>query len=102
LAVGLGLLHDARAKEYFVATLRGDGTLYERGGAAMAMGVLRMSDAVTDLVDVYRDPKQLELVRAFCVVALGLIADPSPVPKLSRFSADNNYGLSIDPLNEVL
>jgi HEAT repeat protein len=102
LAVALGLLHDPAAKANLVKTLRSEGTIYERGGAAMALGVLRMNESVTDLVDVYRDRKEQELVRAFSVVALGLIADPSPVPKLARFAIDNNYSLAVDPLNEVL
>jgi HEAT repeat protein len=103
LAVGLGLMQDPRARAWLVATLkRGDGTVYERGGAAMALGVLRLNEAVPDIVDVYRDKNEQEMVRAFAVVSLGLIADPSPVPKLSRFAIDNNYTLAIDPLNEVL
>jgi HEAT repeat protein len=102
LAVALGLLHDPAAKAYLVKTLRADGTIFDRGGAAMAMGVLRMNESVTDLVDVYRNRKEQDLVRAFSVVALGLLADPSPVPKLARFSIDNNYSLKADPLNEVL
>ncbi len=102
LAVALGLLHDRRARTYLVETLRGDGPLYDRGGAAMALGVLRMSRAVPDLLDVARDKKQMDLVRAFSVVALGLIADTSAVPKLARFAVDHNYTLTADPLNEVL
>jgi len=103
LAVALGLMHDPRSKNWLVATLkRPDATVYERGGAAMGLGVLRLNEAVPDIVGVYRDKKENEMVRAFAVVSLGLIADPSPVPKMSRFSIDNNYTLAIDPLNEVL
>ena len=102
LAVALGLLHDPAAKTWLVKTLKSDGSVFERGGAAMAMGVLRMNEAVPDLAGIYDDKKEQDLVRAFAVVALGLIADPSPVPKLARFSIDNNYSLSVDPLNEVL
>jgi len=36
------------------------------------------------------------------IVALGILADPSEIPKLARFSIDNNYGVTVDPLNEVL
>jgi HEAT repeat protein len=103
LAVALGLMHDPRSKAWLVATLKkNDATVYERGGAAMGLGVLRLNEAVPEIVDVYRDKKEHEMVRAFAVVSLGLIADPSPVPKLSRFAIDNNYTLAIDPLNEVL
>ena len=68
----------------------------------MAMGVLRMNEAAPEIADVYRNKKEQDMVRAFSVVSLGLIADPSPVPKLSRFAIDNNYTLAVDPLNEVL
>jgi len=103
LSVALGLIHDPRAKLFLEKTLKQkDATIYERGGAAMAMGVLRMNEAVMTIVDVYRNKKEQDMVRAFAVVSLGLIADPSPVPKLARFSIDNNYTLTVDPLNEVL
>ncbi len=103
LAVGLGLMHDPRSKAWLLATLKKqEGTVYERGGAAMALGVLRLDGAAPEIVNVYRDKGEKEMVRAFAVVSLGLIADPSPVPKLSRFAIDNNYTLAIDPLNEVL
>jgi HEAT repeat protein len=103
LSVALGLMHDPRAKTYLLNTLRQkDATIYERGGAAMAMGVLRMDEAATAIVEVYRNKKEQDMVRAFAVVSLGLLADPSPVPKLARFSIDNNYTLTVDPLNEVM
>jgi len=103
LSVALGLMHDPRAKTYLVETLKkSEATIYERGGAAMAMGVLRMNEAATSIIDVYRNKHEQDMVRAFAVISLGLLADPSPVPKLTRFSIDNNYMLSIDPLNEVL
>ncbi len=103
VAVALGLLHDPSARNYLTDLMRsGDGTIYERGGAAMSMGVLRLNASVPDLLAVYGDAKEQELVRAFAMVALGLLGDPSPVPKLARFAIDNNYSVSVDPLNEVL
>jgi HEAT repeat protein len=104
LAVALGMLHDPRAKTYLVDTLRGADTFYERGSAALALGALRCSAAALDLEAVYRDSKEKDILRAFAVVALGEIADPAPIPKLTRFSIDGNYDSSskIDPLNEVL
>jgi len=100
--VALGLLHDPQAEAFFKEVLRGDGSLYERSSAAMSLAVLRINTAMPDLVEVYRDPHEKDMVRAFSVVALGVLADPSPVPKLSRMSIDNNYSISVDPLNEVL
>jgi HEAT repeat protein len=104
LAIALGMLHDPKAKSYLVDTLRGADTFFEKGSAALALGALRMSAAVPDLEVVARDGKSEEMLRAFTLVALGDIADPSPVPKLSRFSVDGNYdaAVRVDPLNEVL
>ncbi len=102
LAIALGLLHDPAARRYLKETLHGDGSIYERGSAAMAFGVLRRNESVTDLLGVYRNKKDQDLVRAFAVVSLGVLADPSPIPQLARFSIDNNYTIGMDPLNEVL
>ena len=102
LAVALGLLHDPEARRFLTETVEGDSTIYERGSAAMALGVLRMNKAVPVLKRVYENKKEQEMVRAFAVVALGVLVDPSHLPKLSRFSIDSNYTIGIDPLNEVL
>lgn len=102
LAVSLGLLHDPEGRAFLVRTLNGEGTIYERGTAAMSLGVLRLNDSAPDLLAVYRNRKEQDIVRAFAIVALGVLADPSPVPKLARFAADNNYAVSVDPLDEVL
>ncbi len=104
LAVALGLLRDPTAKTYLVETLRAADTFYERSSAAFALGALRYPSAVQDIEVVYRDVKEKDMLRAFAVVALGEIADPSPVPKLARFSIDGNYDASqkVDPLNEIL
>ncbi len=103
LAVGLGLLHDPMARTFLIETVRDTkATIYERGSAAMSIGVLRLNSAATDLLDVYGNKKEQDLVRAMAIVALGILADPSEIPKLARFSIDNNYGVTVDPLNEVL
>jgi hypothetical protein len=41
-------------------------------------------------------------MRAYAVVALGILADPTDPPKLARFSIDHDYSLVNDPVNEVL
>ncbi|MCE9634178.1 MAG: HEAT repeat domain-containing protein [Planctomycetes bacterium] len=102
LAVGLGLLHDAKARDWFFATLRGGGTIYERGGAAMALGLLRVNESVPLLVGVWQNRKEQDIMRAYAVVALGVLADPSDPPKLAQFAIDGDYSLTNDPLNEVL
>jgi HEAT repeat protein len=102
LGVALGLLKAPEAAQYFRDTLKGDGSLYERSSAAMSLAVLRINAAMPELVDVYRNPKEKDMVRAFAVVALGVLADPAPIPKLARIAIDHNYSISVDPLDEVL
>jgi HEAT repeat protein len=104
LAVALGMLHDPRARTYLVETMRRADTFFERGSAALALGALRMTSAIGDIEAVYRDTKEKDILRAFAVVALGEIADPSPRPKLTRFAVDGNYDAAhkVDPLNEIL
>lgn len=102
LAIALGLVHDPRGEEWLCATLRGDGTLYERGGAAMALGQLRRTRNVPVLIDVYRQRRDPELVRAFAVVALGVIADGDEVPRLAGFRVDGDYSVSHDALAEAM
>jgi HEAT repeat protein len=104
LAVALGMLHDPRARTYLTDTLRAADTFFERGSAALALGALRAASSVGDLEVVCRDAKEKDILRAFSVVALGEIADPSPSPKLTRFAVDGNYDAAhkVDPLNEIL
>ncbi len=104
LAIALGLLHDPRARTFLLETLRTGERFYERGSAALALGALRLTTAIPDLEAVYRDRAAKDILRAYAVVALGQIADPSPVPKLARFSIDGDYSgaISVKPLNEVL
>ena len=102
LAIALGLMHDPASRAYLRDTLKDGGSIYERGSAAMALGVLRRNDAVPELIAVYENKRDQDMVRAFAVVSLGVLADPSPIPQLARFSIDNNYTIGMDPLNEVL
>lgn len=102
LGVALGLLKAPEAEKYFRTTLKGDGSIYERSSAAMSLAVLRVNAAMPDMVDLYRDPKEKDMVRAFAIVALGVLAEPAKVPKLARIAIDHNYSISVDPLDEVL
>jgi hypothetical protein len=104
LAIALGMLHDPRARSFLVDTLHGADTFFEKGSAALALGALRSVHQVSDLETIYRDTGEKGLLRAFAIVALGEICDPSPAPKLSRFAVDGNYdgAVAVDPLNEVL
>jgi HEAT repeat protein len=101
-SVALGLMNDGRIKAFLVDHIRtGDGA-FDKATAAASLGVLRRADAVPDLVAVIDDPDVDGIVRAICVVALGQIADPSLVPKLSRLSAGGDSTLATKALAEAL
>jgi len=102
-AVALGLLNDARIKAFLVEQMKsGGGGVFDKCTAAASLGVLRRADAITDLVAVIDDPNADGIVRAICVVALGQIADPSLVPKLSRLAAGGDSSLATKALAEAL
>jgi HEAT repeat protein len=101
-SVALGLLNDGRIKAYLVEQLKNAPGVFDRCTAAECLGVLRRADAVPDLVTVVENPRAEGIVRAICVVALGQIADPSLVPKLSRLAAGGDSSLATKALAEAL
>ena len=76
--------------------------MFDRCTAAECLGVLRRADALPDLVTVVESPRVDGIVRAICVVAIGQIADPSLVPKLSRLAAGGDSSLATKALAEAL
>lgn len=101
-AVALGLMGDTRVRAFLSKQLAdGDGN-FERCRAASCFGVLRLADAVPELSAVVKDVRTDGIVRALCVVALGQIADPSPVPKLSRLGVCGGSAFATKALAEAL
>jgi HEAT repeat protein len=101
-SVALGLLNDPRIKAYLVEQVKNAPGVFDRCTAAECLGVLRRADAVPDLAAVVENPRVEGIVRAICVVALGQIADPSVVPKLSRLAAGGDASLATKALAEAL
>jgi HEAT repeat protein len=101
-ATALGLLGDPRVRGYLLKELRdGDGK-YEKCTAATCLGILRREDCLPELIAVVDNERVDGCVRALCLVALGQIADPSVVPKLSRLPAGGDSSLATDALAEAL
>jgi HEAT repeat protein len=101
-AIALGLLGDDRVRGYLLDELHGNGGNFSKCTAAAALGVLRRVDAVDELVHVLENDRVDGIVRALCAVALGQIADPSLVPKLSRLSSGGDSTLATKMLQEAL
>lgn len=102
LAVSLALLGDVRSRTWLVSGLAADRTIRERSGAAVTLGILRMVEAAPRLIAIFEDKDDDPTVRAFTLVGLGFLADPSVVPKLSRLSSYGGYVLPLEPLAELV
>ncbi len=100
-AVALGLLGSERVVPWLATTLREGPTPSERAGAAATLGFLRAHEATQDLCQTARSATENGLVRALAVVALGQIADRSPVPKLSRLRIDDDPTLGSACVDEA-
>lgn len=101
-AQGLGLLGVRESIPLLVQTLRSSSSVPERGAIAYGMG--RMGDrlVIQPLIEIARDRDVTDLVRAFAVVALGIVAERSPrIPPFSRTTIDSHYAIQIDVLTEL-
>jgi HEAT repeat protein len=101
-AAALGILGDTRVRAFLSKQLaEGDGN-FDKCRAASCLGVLRRADAVPELSEIARNRRVDGIVRSLCVVALGQIADPSPVPKLARLSVCRGSAFATKALAEAL
>jgi HEAT repeat protein len=100
--IALGVLGDGRVRGFLDQRLKGSEQVFDRCRAASCLGVLRRADALPELTGILHDRLQPGIVRALCVVAMGQIADPSIVPKLSRLAAGGDSSLATRALAEAL
>ena len=103
LARALGLLGGSDATGDTLLRIVTDGaTLAEAASAAQALGAIGDAHACGVLLDVAGDTTRASLQRSFAISAVGLIADPSPLPWGAAFSADSNYRAKTETLAELL
>jgi HEAT repeat protein len=102
-SVGLGLLRERSAVDRLIALLRpAEGKRLPRlavlAGVASALGYIGDRTAVEPLLETVQDEQLTPLGRAFAVVALGMVADRSPLPWRNLYSADLNYRAGVSTL----
>ena len=102
LAVALALLGDRRARTFLIGQLDKKEKVAYRAGAAVTLGVLRMVEAAPELIALVENPATDSTVRAYALVGLGFLGDPSPVPKLSRLASHGGYLLPLEAVSDVL
>jgi len=100
--IAASLLGEPRVAPYLLDELKNGDTAFVRCGAAACLGLLHRDEAIPDLVALLSNARTDGVVRALCAVALGRIADPSLVPKLSRLSSGSDATLATKALAEAL
>jgi len=99
-ATALGLLGDEglvpRLKEMLLST----DSLAAQASLARALGHVGDGRTIEPLVRMLRDDELTDRSRGFAAVALGLIADPAPLPWNARLSVDLNYRAASETLND--
>ena len=101
-AQGLGLLGARDSVATLLIALRESKSLPERGAIAYGLGRMGDRGVIEPLVQLTRDKAVPDLVRAFAVVALGIVGERSPgLPPFSRTTIDSHYGVVIETLVEL-
>ena len=98
----LGLLGDTKAVPGLVAELEAGGSDHVLARAVLALGEIRDVSAVGPLCALARNPGSTDATHALACAGLGLLADPEPVPSLSRLGIDSNYLARTSALDDAV
>lgn len=102
LARALGLMSDAEALPDLIGYLKTAETLAEISSAAQAVGLIGDKSAVDPLLQIVKNESAQPMSRGFAEVALGILAEKTPLPWYIVFSVDANYRAKVDALSEIL
>ncbi len=101
LARSLGLMGDVQAVSTLIDYLQTADTLTESSSAAQALGLIGDKSAVDPLLAILRNKSKKGIQRGFAAVALGIIAEKTPLPWNAVFSVDSNYRAKVEALSEI-
>jgi len=90
-ATALGLMGDADVADCLVDELSRSKTLFATASVARALGRVGGRRAIDPLIRIVQDDALPGLTRAFGCVALGLLAEKTPLPWNARMSVGANY-----------
>jgi HEAT repeat protein len=90
-AVALGMLGDSQLVGGLVDMLSHSTGLSAQAAISSALGTIGDARSVDPLIHLMRDQDAMALARAFCAVALGIIADKEPFPWNAKIAVNSNY-----------
>lgn len=100
-ATALGLLGDRESVELLIKRAQKEKNEHVLQSLWFSIGLLGDKAAVAPLVAAVDNASTPAYVRGYAVVALGAIADPEPVRAIARLSADSNYTIVANFLDEL-
>jgi HEAT repeat protein len=101
-AIALGLLGDRSLTELLVVLLREARGLTAQAAAANALGWVGNERALAPLIQMAADRGLDAGVRAFSLVAVGMLCDPAPLPWNTPYAVDAQWWLAPPTLHEPL
>ena len=99
-AIALGLLGDKQLVPDLVDMLGNATSLSSQAAISSALGFIGDSRSVEPLVKQMGNHEITDLARAFCAVALGIIADKEPFPWNSKIGVNSNYRANTPSLTD--
>ncbi len=98
-AIALGLLGDKTIVPDLLEMLKNARSLASQASIVSALGFIGDARSIAPLIEMLGDRTLTETARGFAAVALGVVADSTPLPWKTSFSVDVNYRAAPDTLN---
>ncbi len=102
LAIGLGLLGDLDVADKLTKQLADVETLYGTAAVARSIGIVGDRASLEPLMKLASKKGKPSLVRAFSIVAIGLLGEKTPLPWNARIAENANYLANFPVMQEVL
>lgn len=102
VARGLALLGDATFERQLIELLAGAPDSHSASAYVRALGLVGGSESAPALRAMVEDRSLPELQRGFAVVAIGLLAEKTPLPWNVPYLVDANFTLPLRPLEAIL
>lgn len=102
-AMALGLMGDRNVVTLISNILKTTSNIEVMSSAAMALGTIGDHTAIDPLLEAMRPQSKLDdKARAYAATAIGILGEPTDVPKMSLIARDLNYRAQIDAVKTLL